>query len=75
LAAAAAGQQPHHGGGVGFVRDRHRVNVALTRAKSAVIVVGDAAHLAAHDATWRRLVAAARAAGQLQPAEGYTLFE
>jgi senataxin len=50
-------------GGIGFLREKRRLNVALTRAKSAVLIVGDAAWLARHDPTWRRLVDFCRASG------------
>ena len=42
------------GGGVGFVGDRHRMNVALTRAREALYVVADMDTLAGN-ADWKAL--------------------
>jgi len=39
-------------GNIGFLRDWRRMNVALTRAKSALLVVGDLATLADSDRHW-----------------------
>jgi len=41
-------------GSVGFLADQRRLNVAITRAKHKLIVVGDSATLSS-DATWRAL--------------------
>jgi hypothetical protein len=43
-------------GTIGFIHNRNRLNVALTRAKHAVYVVGDAAHLAKMNVMWRALL-------------------
>jgi len=44
---------------MGFLNDQRRLNVALTRARSNLIVLGDASHLC-HDPVWRRLITEAR---------------
>ncbi|KAH8104550.1 SEN1 N terminal-domain-containing protein [Cristinia sonorae] len=45
---------------VGFLSDVRRMNVALTRAKSSVFILGHAATLERSDATWRKIVNDAR---------------
>jgi superfamily I DNA and/or RNA helicase len=42
----------NHQGNVGFLKDWRRLNVALTRAKSALLVVGDKETLAEGDKNW-----------------------
>lgn len=49
-------------GAIGFLSDHRRLNVALTRARSNMVVLGDAAHLSA-DSVWRRLIQEARETG------------
>lgn len=44
---------------MGFLSDQRRLNVALTRARSNMIVLGHATHLS-HDPVWRRLITEAR---------------
>ena len=39
---------------MGFLADQRRLNVAITRAKHKLIIVGDSATLSS-DATWRAL--------------------
>lgn len=46
---------------IGFVRDERRMNVAITRAKHSVIVVGHAGVLTQHSGTWASFVAHCRA--------------
>ena len=46
-------------GTMGFLGDQRRLNVALTRARSNLIVLGHASHLC-HDPVWRRLITEAR---------------
>ncbi len=52
---------------IGFLGDRRRLNVAVTRAKSNLFVIGNAAHLRRGDPIWERLVATAEQQGALQP--------
>ena len=42
---------------LGHIRDRRRINVALTRARDAVIVTGDIATLRNDFDVWRKYVA------------------
>lgn len=49
----------HKGGGIGFVADERRINVGLTRARTSLIVVGNAAALQ-RDSRWAAFVAHAR---------------
>lgn len=48
---------------LGFVSDRNRMNVALTRAKDILVVVGHANTLASVEGPWRRFVAYAAQEG------------
>ncbi|KAI0785263.1 SEN1 N terminal-domain-containing protein [Abortiporus biennis] len=50
---------------VGFLADVRRMNVALTRAKSSVFVLGHAATLERSDETWKKIVQDARERGCL----------
>ena len=43
-------------GSVGFLRDERRLNVAITRARYALVVIGHAKTLFRGDATWQRLI-------------------
>ncbi len=43
-------------GSVGFLRDERRLNVAITRARYALVVVGHAKTLFRGDAIWQRLI-------------------
>ncbi|EKM51498.1 uncharacterized protein PHACADRAFT_199007 [Phanerochaete carnosa HHB-10118-sp] len=45
---------------VGFLRDVRRMNVALTRAKSSIFILGNAATLERSDEDWRTIVKDAR---------------
>jgi len=49
-------QQPQHGHNIGFLRDFRRVNVALTRAKQSLWVVGNCDYLRT-DSLWNNLIA------------------
>ena len=50
-------------GGLGFLADARRVNVAFTRARRGLIVLGHVTTLEADTHTWARWLAWARAAG------------
>ncbi|SOV06578.1 uncharacterized protein UDID_01761 [Ustilago sp. UG-2017a] len=52
---------------IGFLRDRRRLNVAVTRAKSNLFIIGNAEHLRRGDAIWESLVAAAEQREAVQP--------
>jgi hypothetical protein len=44
------------GGAIGFVENRRRLNVSITRAKYGLVVVGDSITLSARAPIWRQLV-------------------
>lgn len=50
---------------IGFLRDFRRMNVALTRAKSSLFVIGNAATLERSDDKWRAIIGDARDRGLL----------
>jgi len=52
-----------HRSGIGFVGDVRRLNVALTRAKVSLVVLGHAAALRAHSADWDALLCDAEQRG------------
>lgn len=61
---------PVGGGGgrktIGFLSDRRRMNVAITRAKRSLVILGNVKRLAS-DRTWRALVEHANSQGKLVP--------
>ncbi len=63
---SAVRSNPHRR--VGFLADARRLNVALTRAKRGLLVVGDAGTLSA-DSTWASWLQWARRQGVVVPAE------
>jgi hypothetical protein len=46
---------------IGFVSDKRRMNVALTRARHCLLIVGDSETLAARSEDWRELIVDAKA--------------
>ena len=52
------------GGGIGFLADQRRMNVAITRAKVSLIVLGNARRLSS-DGNWRALVEHAASRGRV----------
>jgi len=51
--------------GLGFVADVNRLNVAMTRAKFSLIIVGNADYLSVPDTEWRRLIQFTRRKGYM----------
>ncbi len=58
---------------VGFLEDWRRLNVAITRAKSGLVIVGNADTLRAGDKTWAALVKHYEGLGCIVPAQNLTL--
>ncbi|KAF5338959.1 hypothetical protein D9611_008720 [Ephemerocybe angulata] len=50
---------------IGFLSDVRRLNVAITRAKSSLFILGNSATLERSDETWRKVVSDARERGRL----------
>lgn len=50
-------------GGLGFLRDERRINVAITRARDALYVVGCSGTLAKHNAMWAKLIDSCKGLG------------
>ena len=57
-------------GGIGFLAQRQRLNVALTRAKVCLVVVGNVSSLATKDSMWGALLEDARKRGCVVPVMG-----
>ena len=55
-------------GRIGFLKDKRRLNVAITRAKASLIVIGDAAALN-DDESWRNLIQDVKQNGCMFPAD------
>lgn len=53
------------GNAIGFLKDYRRMNVALTRAKSSLFILGHADVLESLDEKWRTIVGDARERGSL----------
>ena len=56
---------------MGFLSDHRRLNVALTRARSNMIVIGNASMLG-NDTIWRDMISEARSRGFVVPVRGDT---
>jgi len=56
-----------NGASLGFVADVNRLNVAMTRAKFSLIIVGNAEYLGASNTEWKNLVDFARRKGYMFP--------
>jgi senataxin len=54
--------------GIGFLSDPRRMNVAITRARDALVVVGDAMWLSRHSRHWAAFVAFCAQRGRIVPA-------
>merc|ERR1712228_962835 len=52
-------------GSIGFLQDRQRLNVALTRAKYCLIVIGDVSSLGKANAMWAEFAENAQTRGYL----------
>lgn len=48
---------------IGFLKDRRRMNVALTRAKSSLFVIGNGPTLERTDKSWQIIISDARERG------------
>lgn len=57
-----------------YTTDVRRMNVALTRAKSSVFVLGNAATLERSDTTWRQIVHDARDRSRLVDVSSLTIL-
>lgn len=60
----AAGGGSGYGGGIGFLSDKRRMNVAITRAKRSLVVLGHVNRLSTNT-TWKALVDHAAVSGRL----------
>lgn len=60
----AAGGGSGYGGGIGFLSDKRRMNVAITRAKRSLVVLGHVGRLSTNE-TWKALVDHAAVSGRL----------